>query len=467
MSPVKIIFSIQVLFIAVQSFAQNNVTVRGKAPGYEGKEIILEVFEDLITYSTQKESFDTVAKDGYFELRANIKNTQAVKISIGNNAGKIYLQPDFMYGIIFPHPDSVQIIHPHSENAVDIHVISDSTELNARIIDFNIEFDKFWSKNYKAFVAKRIHHELDTFYVYCKKRYEKVKDPYFSNYLEYTFALINNNTARHKVFMANKFLLGKPVLHYNFEYMDFFNQYFKFYLTEKCTAKKGTDLLTAINIEPNLGVINSILKDDPYLKNDTTRELLVLKGLNEMYYSPEYNQKNIIMLIEQINKQTTIKLNQTIATNMLRNYYFLQPGSRAPGFTVQDKTGNSVSLSAYLGKFVYLNFYDSRSVQSLQELKKIEQLKNKYADKVTFVSVSIDEKKEDFSKLLTLYPKFNWIFLYAGSNNAVSTTYHVKATPCFFFINRDGNLIQSPALRPSEGIELRFNEFFKVRKKGK
>ncbi|HEY1037877.1 MAG TPA: hypothetical protein VGF30_00650, partial [Bacteroidia bacterium] len=137
------------LFLSsVSHYKAQTSYVVGKAPSYKGKEISLHTYSDLITYTTVKESFDTVDASGKFELSTTIKNPQATIVRIENQVAKLYMLTLFKYGVVFPSPDSLEYQNPNTDHSTDLIIIGDSTELNARIIDFNEQFDIFWEKNY-------------------------------------------------------------------------------------------------------------------------------------------------------------------------------------------------------------------------------------------------------------------------------------------------------------------------------
>ena len=76
---------------------------------------------------------------------------------------------------------------------------------------------------------------------------------------------------------------------------------------------------------------------------------------------------------------------------MLQTINQLQPGAKAPDFAANDKTNQVVNLYSYKGKHVYLNFFSSESENSQKEMQKIIDLKKKFNDKVTFISVCLDD----------------------------------------------------------------------------
>jgi len=60
----------------------------------------------------------------------------------------------------------------------------------------------------------------------------------------------------------------------------------------------------------------------------------------------------------------------------------------------------------------------------------------------------MDENKEDFRDFMTQHPDYNWYFLDGNSDNEIWDLYQVKSIPEYFLVDEEGNLRQSPALRP-------------------
>ena len=135
--------------IVINSNAQN-ITIKGKAhASHIGKEIVLSDYSDYITFTKTKESSDTIDKEGYFELKIQSLITKPLLINIDNLVGKLYIQPNFVYGIYFPAKDSLTNNQEGTETIVDISVYGkDSTELNALIVDFNTQYNNLFLKRF-------------------------------------------------------------------------------------------------------------------------------------------------------------------------------------------------------------------------------------------------------------------------------------------------------------------------------
>ena len=98
-------------------------------------------------------------------------------------------------------------------------------------------------------------------------------------------------------------------------------------------------------------------------------------------------------------------------------------------------------------------------------MQKIVDLKKKFNDKVTFVSVCLDDSVKTYLGYLKSNPKQNWIILHQAKNSTAKQAYKVKSLSGLYFINKQMQLAQSPALAPSEGIEYKFNALFRPRSK--
>lgn len=451
------------LIVAAGSACGQNVTIKGIAGAHKGKEIAVYLYDDLVTYSQSRIDADTVDARGNFELQLSVKAPQVALIRTNKLVGKIYLQPDFIYGIIFPPADSSRFIAGGTEQSVDIIVNGDSTELNARIIDFNNRFDEFWEKHYKSFVAKQLHRELDSFQLQINKRYEKVKLSYFKTYVAYNFALMNENTGRHRAFLAKRYLFDKPIDYSNYEYMEFFNQYFKQYLQKQAASKNGNLILDAINAQGDYRHLNELLSNDAFLKNDTMRELVLIKGLYELYYTPDFNKARIRDMFGQIQAASGIGAHKVILANILRNISNLLPGTKAPGFALLSVKGDTVRLSDFADRYVYLSFFAPWCTDCLEQFRKQEVLYKKYGDKMYFISVNIDEDSVAFMNFVKQNARYKWHFLRMGRDRSVVSAYNAAAVPVYYLVNRQGAFVQSPALKPDEGVERKFNELLKIK----
>ncbi|MGZ4037706.1 MAG: TlpA family protein disulfide reductase, partial [Bacteroidia bacterium] len=213
---------------------------------------------------------------------------------------------------------------------------------------------------------------------------------------------------------------------------------------------------------------NLFLKNDPLLKNDTLRELVIIRNLWDYYFSPQFDMRQVVDVVEQFRQETKIAAHKKIAENILTIAYKLQPGGKAPGFTATDKGGKEISLSDYKNKYVYLNFFNTKSVNSLNEMPKVMDLVKKYGDKVVFISICTDDSLKAYADYVRANPKYTWSVLYngVGRTGTAKEAYNVRGVPACFFISNYGTLLQSPAQAPTQGFEFKLKALFKPKRNG-
>lgn len=454
-------------FIATVSFSQN-VIIKGKAhSSYAGKVIQVSFASDYITNIKQKETQDTIDADGNFELNFQSDFTQPVFLNIGSVAGELYVEPNSEYNITVPEIELAYDYKNGAELYVNIGLIgADSTELNALIFDYQEQYNKlFYQEDGRYLSRATMFKYADSLQQICYLRYAKIKNQYFKNYVFYSIASINASVSRGENYLIGNYILNKEILYNHYEYMNFFNACFKGYLNT-IAVRKGRTIYNIINTKGDYKLLDDFLKEDNFLKKDSLRELVMMKNLWDFYFSADFDKYAIKNILSQLNLKTKISEHKQITTTMLAYFNNLQVGQEAPMFSAVAANKGIASLSAYKGKWIYLNFFSTRNVESLKEMTKIAALKKKYGDKVAFVSVCVDDSLNAFINYVRSNPKFDWAIWYNYNSSFTQTAkdkYSVAGTEAYFLISNSGYLAQSPAIKPSKGIEYRFNTLFKIR----
>lgn len=421
---------------------------------------------DHVTNIRQKESSDSIAEDGYFELSFYSEITQPVFLKIDNVVSKLYVQPDFVYGITIPETDQVYDYHNDAELPINIGVISsDTTELNTLTFDYLTEYNKlFYPDNNKYISRPRMFKLADSLKLICDKRYSKIKNDYFKSYYEYSIASINASVSRGENYLISNYINKKPILYHHYEYMQFFNSCFTGYLNTIASTRKGQSLYNIINVKASYELLNDFLMKDKFLTNDSLRELVMIKNLWDFYYSADFAPEAIKVIISDLNIKTKNSEHKKITASMLSYFNKLQPGSAAPNFTCKTRTGNIEDMNQLKGKWIYLNFFSTTNAESLRQMQKIAALKKKMADKIVFVSICLDDSLNAYKNYLKSNPKLDWNIWYNFDKNIKTTAkemYCVTGTEAYFLINNFGYIAQSPAKSPSGGIEYKLNSIFK------
>lgn len=442
-----------------------NVIISGTAEGYKGMQIGLYAYNDLLTYREIGQDSMIVGEDGTFTLKMNTDMVQRVFLRSGKNKAHLYVTPGGSYEVMMPLPDPGEYRNPEVEQVVNLGwKFRDTTDLNALIIHYNRMFETYYVENYQYFITARGAAVIDSFRIMAKKRYKNIDNPYFQDYIDYNLALMLANMTRFEQVVYYEYLGKRPVQPHHYEYMELFHNAFKKYLSQKANAKGGEGIYPAVNDYPSIASLMEILSRDKLLKNDTLREMALLKGLKDLYHDPGFKRENVLQLIDQLQETSAVSQHRLMAENVLRSYTRLTVGSKAPVFELPDQDGNMVRLTDFKDKYVYISFYKSDCAECMPELKAITDLKKQFGNKIAFISISLDESIETMKEFRKKNPKYNWTFLYGGDAAKVKEDYSVKATPAFFLINSFGKLAQYPAQSPSQGVEVKMKELTKRRR---
>ncbi len=452
------------------SNAQNTL-IKGKAhESYAGK--IIELFStiDYITGTKQKENQDTIDVNGYFELSFHTDLTKSVTLKINQVITKLYVEPNFVYGVIIPELNKSVDYQNGAELPVNISIVgADTTELNMMIFDYDSIYNNLFIPKNKKFISRTQMFKLtDSLKKIYDIKLNKNKNQYFKSFINYSVASINSSLSRGENYLIQNYIINKPIQYNHQEYMQFFNSCFKGFLNDIASSKEGESLYNIINIKSNYTLLNNYLKNDKYLKNDSLRELVIINNLWDFYFSSSFDADAIKNIITQLNLETKNNEHKAITDHMLAYFNKMQAGSLAPMFSARSQNGAIGSLDNFKGKWVYINFFSTKNIESLKEMSKILNLKKKYGVKIVFLSICLDDSLADYKNYLKSNPKFDWQIWYNNEKSITKTAkevYNVIGTEHYFLINNYGYLIQSPALSPSKGIEFKLNIIFKPNKK--
>jgi thiol-disulfide isomerase/thioredoxin len=112
----------------------------------------------------------------------------------------------------------------------------------------------------------------------------------------------------------------------------------------------------------------------------------------------------------------------------------------APDFSLKDLNGNTVKLSDYKGKIVFLNFWATWCQYCKQEMPDLNELNKELVKGNDAVILAVDTQEKD--NIVKDYLKANNIGLNVvlDSDGAVTGTYGVSGFPTTFVIDKQGYL---------------------------
>ncbi|HET6243990.1 MAG: TlpA family protein disulfide reductase [Bacteroidetes bacterium] len=443
------LFLISTLFPLIGTAAY--VVVNGTAESYKNEKIGLYIYEDYFSFNVKLLATSTIDNSGNFKLPSDIPFTCKAFLRIDNVAGHFYIEPGKTYTVNFPAVEKGKEIAGNI-NHVGINIINqDNKELNALIGIFNEKYDKFIEDNYPLIIRKAAKPNIDEFILKLRKDYINVKNPFLNNYINYSIASLEQLSFASKTKLYKQYLHDKPVLHENPEYVHFLSEFYINYLHTLSLNKKGTEIANLINTRKDYPGLINILKKDSLLQHPELRELVLIKGLQEIYNKDDFDKKSINYLLKVISEKSEFALNRKTATQILYSLTRFDAGKTAPDFELADINGNKISLMQFRGKYVYLGFWATWCTSCVQELRLMSALHEKYGKDIVFISVSSDKNKTDFLNFAKKY-NYPWISLHYSNSQKIIDDYNARALPAYFLISPEGQFIEAPAPSP-ENIE--------------
>lgn len=117
------------------------------------------------------------------------------------------------------------------------------------------------------------------------------------------------------------------------------------------------------------------------------------------------------------------------------------PPKAAPDFTLSTVDGKQVSLQAYRGKVVFLNFWATWCIPCREEMPALERLHQMYQRSQNFAVISIDYK-ESAEQVKAFFQQHALSFpALLDQSGSVSRDYLVSGMPTTYLIGRDGMLL--------------------------
>jgi len=451
------------LLFPLLSVAQT-IKITGTAPGAEGKKIEVITSIDLLTGLEKTLSQAIVDSTASFTLTLNINKTISAFLNIDFHRGEMFLEPGQTYVVSIAPLNyyEVQEVNPFEESqSLDITLKGNNPdELNALIQGFNKDYNGFVLENFNYLYRDKDKARLDTFRVRIERKFPISKKAYFTDYVKYKIASLEQvANVMGKSPMVKKYFSDSPILYDNVEYMDFFREFFSKYITTTSRPLKFLNYPAMLSSPNSYPVIMKALEADTLLRKAQLRELVLLRGLMEMYDDPLFKQDAIQTTLVSIANSSKFIDNKVIAEDLIKYLTRLRHGSPAPGFTLKDRTKKTVSLSDFKGKPVLLGFWTTYCQSCLSEMEALKPIVDKYHDRMEFVSISADKEYLKMIYFLNLKKNFTWTFLHIGDDIELLRDYDVRSFPLFVLIDSQGKIAKYPVDMPDQGLESTIEKF--------
>ncbi len=460
---IKLYLTLLVLFLHFFSIIGYSgiITIYGSAADYKNDSIEIYYFPDLVTGISQEIGALKVDADGNF--RFNFKSESILKIyaDLGKYIGYLYVEPNNDYEIALPpkSPKTTEnILNPYFKpQEIHFGVLNrGKTGLNYLIQKFDLLYTPYFNNYAMHLNANRPINTLKQFKRYTDSVFLNVQHSYFQDYKAYKLSMLGfmkfsgkKERDFYSRFPANRLQYNNP------GFIDLFSQVFNRFLYYCSILPEGEKIKYDINVGKSYSKLRSTIINMDLFYNDTLVELAILKGVYDEFYQNEFSQENLLVVLDSLKENALIEKHRKIAGNIYWKVNRLRIGNHAPDIQLYDSNIVLRTLDDFPGKYIYLNFSSFRSYACQIQFPLLRELSEKYKHELVIITISVDESVEQMISILRAY-NYNWVFLHYGHQQKLLDEYDVRGYPTYFFLDRDGTILSSPALSPVEG----FDSFF-------
>lgn len=453
----KILFFVLFTFTALLAKSTPfQITINGHFPGAGGQEIRLMEYGDLISYREVEIAADVADQEGSFSFQISRFEPQFLFFRIDHARFGFFAEPGKEYFLDFEPVDFMQLddrVNPYLEPwSFPFQLTEKETSLNDDINRFE---DVLYDRLTEHFATIRIARNAGLFESIVEETdslFFENQNPFFVEFYRYKLAYYRHvaNISRFENIVRD-YILNQPVQYKNTQYMNLFNVLFDKYIFAGSRRISGSDLRHTVNNLNSYHALMDSLGKDTILRNEVLRELVMIKGLQDMYDSPDYRRNNVLSILEWVAQNSKFAQHQIIARNIIHSKTYLREGSKAPQISLHSPEGQLKNFpDAYEGKYVYLAFWASWCESCQLDFLALRELSSRFDDLVV-VGISSDRHIADFTRFVG-NNDLPWANIHFGGDFRMLDTYHVRSLPTYVLIDRQGNIVNYPAQRPSDAL---------------
>jgi thiol-disulfide isomerase/thioredoxin len=463
---------------ALTGWAQETV-VQLRAPAYAGQVAQIYRYDDLYTMRVVSIGSTLMNASGHAELNVQVTGTARLRIRIGDVHGDLYARPGAQYSVTLNPPDARTARTVSGTMRTELLFSDlDPLDINALTSDLNSRIDGFIAEDLAtdeaagmqalpvmrkeaaapdtvrrpptlfvmpAFSKARI----DSFEMRVRHFYRDVQDPWFDQYLTYSFAGLRHGPRVNEAELFEACIGGKPVQYDNPEYARFIRSFFA---EQLATAQRlhGPALMRAYALA-DTDSLKAVLARSDFLKDDRLCELVLIDLLHQQFHGPSVVKASALAILKRLSEGSHHLEHRRIAANAYWDLTAMHVGEALPPARLQDLAGHPVLLDSLMKGPVCVVVTAAWCTYCDQELQGLESLHKEYGDAVPVIAIALDSELDVARRYVKQRPGMSFIWLHAEAEQQLRDDWRIVSLPAFYLLN-DGILAQSPAPPPSRGL---------------
>jgi len=386
---------------------------------------------------------DSLDKEAHFEIEFEMDTPGYMNFKHGNESTAMYVKPG----------DRIEVsINPSEFDETINYKGSKASNFLAKkyLIEENVDFKELYSLEESAFLtavtkaSTQMNGLLDSIPEGAFKTEQKraillqwaSKKLNYKKYYEY----LGNGTLQ---LSSNYFNFMKDIDVNDPSFLEDENSYnfLKTYVSSNVSTEFDHELLS------NFDFISKSFN------NQSTKDKISYDLLKDFIKNEALDDVEVIMEVFKTLQSDSTKY--TELKDLVIEMSAFNTGKPAFDFTYPNVSGDSVSLSDFVGSLVYVDVWATWCGPCKREIPHLIELEKEYHGKnIIFLSVSVDEEKDyDTWKNMLAEKEMGGVQLFASGWSKIAKDYKINGIPRFMLFDSNGNIITVRAPRPSnEGI---------------
>ena len=444
-----------ILCIRWMAFAQMpSATISGTADFAKGEEIRLLVFNDLLNNIPTVVATDKIDHKGRFKLTYSTNQIQLVQLAIRTTKAEFLIAPANNYQFTITTDTALfDLISPDTYGGY-LQITSnreDTADLNYKINGFSNYFGR--AMDHYGFSIIYDHDmaayaELDSL-LHSKFPIQYQPQNFYLSYLYYTYGSLEKiHSQKDPLKFYNKYFDNDYLLYNNPAYMSLFTQSYTGYLYNSKYISKSM-LSKTINERPDYLTLFNEAGRDPLLTNERLRELVIIYNLIEWFGNEEFDQANLVKLLEYIKVSTHFPDHIIFIDNALNKERHILRSE----LSLTNEKERKVNIKQLEGKNIYIQFFQSDCIDCIREMLILKEMKQKYGNHIQFLSVSIDPKVEQYTDFCQTYGQmFDWPILYFDGSYDWLMENGIETLPAYKLLDDKMNILLPYPPEPEKGL---------------
>ncbi len=454
------------LFWGSVNIMGQTASVHATAKDYAGQSIHTSIaWNPFITIPEFSNSV-VCSENGEFEQVIPLKSPRVVQFETGIYQAYLYMEPGYHYEVLFPEyiekKWNDQLSPFYQPLAIPLSVSSRSSLSGGERVDGSEDVNYTISRFDSLFITanRQIinHRELgqrvntDSLIQQLELSFTNDSSVFFKDYRRFRYGALKLNEGQTSLVNLSLDYLGPAVMEWHPGFVELFRVLFKDFIFYYTNSEKGLDFRNIVNRNQHLQQARQVVLNHPAVWSDTLAEMILLQEFSELFYRGEYHKEAILIMLDSMALDPVTPEFGIYASQLKQKLSSLVTGNPPPDFSLLDLEGTSLSLSDFEGKYTYLFFGTTDHYGCMMEYPFLQSYVEKHAAYLNVVTIMTSEDRNKLDDFMHRNG-YSWTVLHFEGQPGVLTDYMVRAYPTAYLIDRDGNLLLSPATLPSEGFE--------------